>query len=227
MTTTANLKVIKGFPYQIRVRAPGKWDSLTEQIFSEEGEEVSITTETYDGLKMNYIESYQSADKVDFSNTVLPWKYEYSTYLSTDRYCLMPVGQDYENVGGVQWVPSNFNNVGSVSIDENKVASGFTSSKYLKLQSVFNPSSNPWEMVFKVKTGSDVTSTHCINGSGVLSGADFQGVCVITLGGNFAQIAPTTRLTTATTIAKTKENLAPLKRQEKISLPAAVVPNRK
>ena len=185
MTTTANLKVIKGFPYQIRVRAPGKWDSLTEQIFSEEGEEVSITTETYDGLKMNYIESYQSADKVDFSNTVLPWKYEYSTYLSTDRYCLMPVGQDYENVGGVQWVPSNFNNVGSVSIDENKVASGFTSSKYLKLQSVFNPSSNPWEMVFKVKTGSDVTSTHCINGSGVLSGADFQGVCVITLGGNF------------------------------------------
>ena len=83
MTTTANLKVIKGFPYQIRVRAPGKWDSLTEQIFSEEGEEVSITTETYDGLKMNYIESYQILyfQVSNFMACEIHWNKKYSGLL--------------------------------------------------------------------------------------------------------------------------------------------------
>lgn len=185
MSTTESFNVYKGLPYQVRVRADGKWDYAEPQIFTTDGQSVNVSMTAYDGLSETYEESYQSADKVDFSNTVLPWKWEYSTALSTNRYCLMPIGTTYENVVKLQWAPSNFTKVGNVNINESKIASNFTSANYLKLGAVFNPSTYGWLMVFRVKTGSDVSSIHCINGSGVLSGADFQGVCVVTLGNNF------------------------------------------
>lgn len=71
----------------------------------------------------------------------------------------------------------NFITAGNLTIT-NRVASGFSSSSYLKLQNVFNPGNNTWEAVFRVKTGNDVDAFQCINGSGVLTGADCQGFCI-------------------------------------------------
>ena len=133
MSTTTNIQVRKGLPYQVRVRADGKWDFTGNQTFTTAGQEYFATMETYDGLSMDYVESYQSADKVDFSNTVLPWKWQYSTALSTNRYCLMPAGQNYENVvEQFEGYVTDYTVVGSPTISSEYVVSGFSSSNYLQ-----------------------------------------------------------------------------------------------
>lgn len=98
MSTTTNLSVIKGFPYQVRARAEGKWDLTRNQTFTADGESVSLSMTAYNGLDMSYSASYESADTLDFSNTLLPWKWQYSASLTTDKFCLMPIGQTYENI---------------------------------------------------------------------------------------------------------------------------------
>ena len=163
-------QVRKRLPYQVRVRADGKWDFTGNQTFTTAGQEYFATMETYDGLSMDYIESYQSSDKVDFSNTVLPWKWQYSSAMSTNRYCLMPMGQNYENVTQVEYI-YNFDVIGSPTINnETKVVSGFSTSNYLKLKEPFNPQSNTWEVRCKFTTGNDVSTAsqilHSCKGSG-------------------------------------------------------------
>lgn len=179
-------KVRKGLPYQVRIRANGKWDFTGNQTFTTAGQEYFATMETYDGLSMDYIESYQSADKVDFSNTVLPWKWQYSTALSTNRYCLMPTNKVYNNIITAQKIPVNFKISGELAVSDENVASNFTNSNFIILQDIFNPGSNPWEMVFKVKTGSSLPTTpgRWFVGSGDIAGGssgytgsgDYQGV---------------------------------------------------
>lgn len=156
MSTLKQLKVMKNMPYQLRVRAEGYFDIASDQTFYYNDTYISEEMTEYNGLAMSYEDSYQSADKVDFSNTVLPWAYQYSTSLATDRFCLMPVGQSYENVTGAVWVPSTFTVTGSVTITD-KIASGFSTSNYISLQnSVFLGSD--FEIGGKFKTSSDVTT---------------------------------------------------------------------
>lgn len=52
---------------------------------------------------------------------------------------------------------SNIQKVGSL-VDNNNVLSGFSVDNYAKLPYAFSPGNNTWEMVFKVTTGSDVTT---------------------------------------------------------------------
>ena len=55
-------------------------------------------------------------------------------------------------------VTSNINKVGSLT-DNNGILSGFSTSNYAKFPTNFQPSSNTWEMVWKITTGSNVSST--------------------------------------------------------------------
>lgn len=98
MSTTKNLTVRKGLPYQVKARADGKWDLTSNQMFTAADESVSLSMTAYNGLDMSYSASYESADTLNFSNTVLPWKWQYSASLTTDKFCLMPIGQTYENI---------------------------------------------------------------------------------------------------------------------------------
>lgn len=91
MSTTQTVSVYKGIETQVRVRAPGKWDSLTNHTFNSSSDTLSVTTNNYNGLSMQDTTGYNTADVLDFSNTILPWKFEYNSSLSTSRYCLMPV----------------------------------------------------------------------------------------------------------------------------------------
>ena len=60
----------------------------------------------------------------------------------------------------------NFTNVGGVTINyTTNVASGFSTTKYLILPKNFNPQSNSWEVVYKIKTGSDINTNQFISGS--------------------------------------------------------------
>ncbi len=56
---------------------------------------------------------------------------------------------------------SNVYKVGNLA-DVDNVLSGFTTSSYAKLPYAFSPGSSPWEMVFKITTGGDVTTTQAI-----------------------------------------------------------------
>ena len=164
MSTVRTLKLNKDLPYIVAARKEGYWDSVMN-IYPTADTSYSITMDAYDGLSAKYSESYQSADTIDFSETILPWKIQYSNLLETSKFCLMPYGGDgfvYKNI-----IPTkdayNFNVVGSPTINNTtKVVSDFSTSNYLQLQEPFNPGNNPWEVVVKFKTGSNVTSVQQI-----------------------------------------------------------------
>lgn len=59
---------------------------------------------------------------------------------------------------------SNVYKVGNLA-DVDNVLSGFTTSSYAKLPFAFSPGSSPWEMVFKITTGGDVSTQASILGT--------------------------------------------------------------
>lgn len=167
MSTTRTLKLNKDLPYIVAARKEGYWDSVIN-IYPTADTSYSITMDAYDGLSAKYSESYQSADTIDFSETILPWKIQYSNLLETSKFCLMPYGGDgftYQNIVEIEYAP-NGTVYGSPTFDKTTgVMSGFSSSNYLQLQNAFNPSSSPWEIVLKIKTGNDITSKQKITGA--------------------------------------------------------------
>ena len=91
------------------------------------------------------------------------------------EYCYAPKGINYnyitkQNVRHYD----NFTVIGSPTVNDNTgVVSGFSTSNYLKLPTAFNHSNNAWEILFKVRTGSDVsTNQKIIHFS---KGTDFNG----------------------------------------------------
>lgn len=165
MSTTQNFNVYKGFTYTIKARSAGKYDYKSNQTFNTDGQTVNFSMTDYDGLSENYEKSYQSANKLDFLSTVLPWKWEYSTSLSTSRYCLMPIGQDYENIHQVGYI-YNFDVVGSPNVNyDTKTVTGFSTSNYVKLPTAFNPGTSSWEQQWKFTTGDSFPEYQRITGT--------------------------------------------------------------
>ncbi len=58
----------------------------------------------------------------------------------------------------------DFNVVGSPTISDDGIVSGFSGSNYLTLPKNFNVSGATWEMVFKIRTGNNITSSQSICG---------------------------------------------------------------
>ena len=97
----------------------------------------------------------------DFSQTILPWKWEYQNKLQVSRYCLSSTDQSktyYSN-------QINGTITGTLTTSVDRAMSGFSGSNYLKLPNAFMPASNTWEIVWKVKTGSSVTTQQFLFGS--------------------------------------------------------------
>ncbi len=91
MSTTKQLKVYKGLPTIIKSRARGYYDDKTILTFNTDAESQNITMDVYDGLSCDIASSASGVKVLDFVNTVLPYKWDYSTALSTNRYCFAPV----------------------------------------------------------------------------------------------------------------------------------------
>lgn len=67
------------------------------------------------------------------------------------------LSQSYININGERWWSGDrYNKVGSW-VDDYE-ASGFSASNYLSFGSILRPANNPWEIVFKITTGTNVTS---------------------------------------------------------------------
>lgn len=79
----------------------------------------------------------------------------YKAYTTLRRFIKHAVG-DYN--------PENVVVVGNPVITEQGVASGFSTANYIR-PTAFKPENNPWEMVWKITTGDDVTGSQCIFGT--------------------------------------------------------------
>lgn len=157
MTTTTSLEVIQDLPYKVRARAKGKFDEVQSKTFTKSGESFSMTMTAYNGLDMTYNEAYETAQVLDFSNTVLPWKYEYPSTLITSKFCLAAAtNTQYQNVMD-SVLNSDLTPTASTSIDSDFIATtfGFSVDDTVELPD-FN--ANNCEVCFKVKFGSLTSS---------------------------------------------------------------------
>lgn len=96
-------------------------------------------------------ENVNSADILDFSKSYVNVSdSEYHKYINP-KVCLMPI----DGGENVTTYALNAITVGNISFDSSTgIVNNFSANDYLKLSSVFNPGSTPWEMVFKIKTPS-------------------------------------------------------------------------
>lgn len=78
-----------------------------------------------------------------------------SAITSGDKVWINESSNGYELVNYYSNVP-NFDIIGSPTII-NKVVSGFSENDYLQLPYPFNPGNNSWEIVFKIRTGDELT----------------------------------------------------------------------
>lgn len=177
----------KNWPYLFGARGVGYYDSAVSKVPTA-NEDILLTMKNYDGLTETYTEGIGTAGKVDFTGTILPWKWDYNSGLDVSKYCLMPSGFTYENIDTGD-KERHFNVIGSPTIDDSTgIISGFSTSNYLKLPTAFNPSNNPWEWNLKVTTGNNFSSEPAICGFT----ADQTGVRInISSTGNFVFLVAT------------------------------------
>lgn len=173
MSTTKQLKVYKGLPTLIKSRARGYYDDKTILTFNTDAESQNITMDVYDGLSYDIVSSASGVKVLDFVNTVLPYKWDYSTILSTNRYCFAPVNGGSD----VAKYTYNFTVVGSPTINNTtKIVGGFSGSDYLTIDS--NPNfqnANSWEFVTKVSVGSTSENQKILVGYGINFGVTNSG----------------------------------------------------
>ena len=182
------LNVNKGLPYTVVARGEGYWDNLISKTFTTSGQETLLDMVTYDGLDADYETSYQSADTIDFSETILPWKIQYSNLLETSKFCLMPVGGDgftYQNIVEIK-DKLNATFVGSPTFNtETGIVSGFSASNYVTLGNLSMASYNTWSFETEFTTGNVVNETQAIfieNNTGWNSGFNIGGTGNIHIG---------------------------------------------
>lgn len=82
------------------------------------------------------------------------------------KYCYAPKGTNYNySSKGIVRHYDNFTKIGSPTISQNGILSDITTSNYLRLPNNFNSGNNSWEMLFKIKTSSDITTEQSWIGS--------------------------------------------------------------
>ena len=149
MSSSQEFTVYKTLPYNIYARAAGKWDYLLENQFYNSSQTVNINMTNYDGLSMTVEEQYLAALSLNFSSTVLPWKWDYYNYLLTSKYVFMPTGQYYEGVpvkspNTTDWTFQN------ITFTDRTIASGFSNDNLIYCKNMFSPSSSDtWEFQIK------------------------------------------------------------------------------
>lgn len=177
MGTTKKLQLRKDLSYNINIRANGKYDYTNVYKFTRDNEQLSINMQDYDGLKYTINKpSGEGTTILDFSKTVLPWKFEMNNYLARTRYCWKPYREEPYQVEMLKPEYNNVSIVGTPTINGN-VVSGFSRSNYLHVDNKYK-STNNTEYVFKFTTGSDVSTAQVIVHSELLFNLEMGGACI-------------------------------------------------
>lgn len=153
----STFKVHQTLPYMFGARGVGYYDSVISKVPTA-NEDILLTMKAYDGLTETYTAGIDTAGKLDFTGTILPWKWDYNSGLDVSKYCLMPSGLTYENIKTPDVLGRNFTVVGSPTINDNTgVASGFSTGNYLTIPNSLGAIGNTFYYHFK--TGSTPSST--------------------------------------------------------------------
>lgn len=104
--------------------------------------------------------TYQCTE-LDFSNTVLPWKWDYKKKLNTKKYALAAENTMVTCYGNTL----NGTVTGIPQISSSRVVSGFSASNYISLSQASNFGNKTWETNFKIRTGSDITTNQAYVGT--------------------------------------------------------------
>lgn len=98
----------------------------------------------------------------DFSNTVLPWKWDYKNELQTSKYILDTSNQTKTYYGNS--INGTINGTLTTIRAYTPRISGFSNSNYLTMWSAWNVGSSEWKIHFKVITGASTTADKYICG---------------------------------------------------------------
>lgn len=128
-------------------------DTTVTEIVEGTPEDYTYTTEEVVPVEVTADDEY---DYTEFIPST-----QFDTYTDTDKlYQLATKKRTYYKYG----TEPNASIVGSPTIVDG-VASGFDASNYLTLPEVFNPKSNPWEFVVKIKTPTAFSTYNCVWGT--------------------------------------------------------------
>lgn len=173
MSTTKTLKVNQNFDRLLKCRANGYYDYVNAVIPTKNTKNINIEMQNYDGLQ--YIFNNQGGKGIsiiEFSDTVLPWKFEMNDYLARTRYCLKPYREEPYQVEILKQVPANYNIVGTPTFNGN-VVSGFNGNNYLTLNRKLVSKNATY--VFKVTFPSSMSVSQCIFEQDYFANIEFRG----------------------------------------------------
>ena len=176
MSTTKTFKVNQNISRQLKCRAVGYYDYTNIVTPTKENSDINVEMQKYDGLKYTWNSNGGGIPIIDFSGTVLPWKYEMNSYLARTRYCCVSKSDTPHNIAIYQPIYRYIENVGGVT-DNDGVVSDFSTSKYLKIKENFNPN-YPWSVIFKFNLSNIPNSSNILlgyNSSGIFKLTTFEG----------------------------------------------------
>lgn len=151
----STFKVHQTLPYMFGARGVGYYDSVVSKVPTA-NEDILLTMKTYDGLTETYTEGIGTAGKVDFTGTILPWKWDYNSGLDVSKYCLMPSGLTYENID-IGYKEPNLLYTDTATVSSDNVISNITRGLYTSQRFTFEKEKS-FEIFCKVKTGSNVSN---------------------------------------------------------------------
>lgn len=173
MSTTKTLKVNQNIDRLLKCRANGYYDYIDIVIPTKDTKDINVEMQEYDGLKYTLnTQGNVGTTIIDFSDTILPWKFEMNNYLARTRYCWKPYREEPYQVEILKQVPTNYNIVGTPTINDN-IVSGFSSSNYLTLNNSLVSKNATY--VFKVTFPSSMSSSQCIFEQDYFANIGFRG----------------------------------------------------
>lgn len=178
MSTTKTLKVNQNFDRLLKCRANGYYDYVDVIIPTKDTKDINVEMQEYNGLKYTLnTQGDVGTPILDFSETVLPWKFEMNNYLARTRYCWKPYREEPYQVEIMKQVPTNYNIVGNLVYNGTKHILGFSRNDYLMLKKPFKPK-GAWEIVLNFEMNEYTDREQCLLG---YNGTGLFKICV---GGN-------------------------------------------
>jgi hypothetical protein len=164
--TQFKTKTYKNSPVIYKIRKPRYY--YQDVCFSGKEHEIkNVEIKPFEGLDYNCDHGYLNVNEKKLWN---------GDTLFSNRYVFAPKIYNTQHIG------LSYSTVGKVILDDNYVSTGYATASYLKFNMSDLQSASSWEMMFKVKTGSNVTTNQkifsCCKGTGN-AGRFGMGICVI------------------------------------------------
>ena len=146
MSTSVTKNVYNNKPISIKVQAKGYWDKSAMFVPTRENNSIFVEQDKYDNAKISFIEPNKSAGIVSATGDALPNYWEFKD----KKVCLMPIRErNYKEIlENKKALNSEIENIG-ISITEEGISSGYSSSNYLVLPTSFPTSIESYSLTFR------------------------------------------------------------------------------